>query len=299
MEEEKPIKLEGRPRLCKVSPKEYSKDRSDNVFQFSGLADFDSTPGECFLSLFLLLAIAACLYYFTLMSIEVFHVLISEEEKKVKVKVKGRRRLCKVSHRDGDAADRKLPSDEPKFSELVDFDSPPPPPKDVIEIDESGGKSEIRDILNQLSSRFDLLSIERRKAPKSIQPIEDSPALVRMEETGQDNLVDLLDYASADSSFSSPQISSNASNNTGGGIVNIEDDSDDFVEVSDHFESEQDNSIILSGPKFTYKLPGKIAKMLYPHQREGLKWLWSLHCQGKGGILGDDMGLGKTMQVKK
>lgn len=46
-----------------------------------------------------------------------------------------------------------------------------------------------------------------------------------------------------------------------------------------------------------YKLPGKTAKMLYPHQREGLKWLWSLHCKGKGGILGDDMGLGKTMQI--
>ena len=43
----------------------------------------------------------------------------------------------------------------------------------------------------------------------------------------------------------------------------------------------------------------KIGKMLYPHQREGLTWLWSLHCLGKGGILGDDMGLGKTMQVRK
>ncbi|KAM3405627.1 hypothetical protein ACQJBY_008248 [Aegilops geniculata] len=46
-----------------------------------------------------------------------------------------------------------------------------------------------------------------------------------------------------------------------------------------------------------YKLPGSIFKMLYPHQREGLKWLWLLHCRGTGGILGDDMGLGKTMQV--
>jgi hypothetical protein len=46
-----------------------------------------------------------------------------------------------------------------------------------------------------------------------------------------------------------------------------------------------------------YKLPGDIFKMLYPHQREGLKWLWVLHCRGTGGILGDDMGLGKTMQV--
>ncbi|KAF0895629.1 hypothetical protein E2562_013926 [Oryza meyeriana var. granulata] len=46
-----------------------------------------------------------------------------------------------------------------------------------------------------------------------------------------------------------------------------------------------------------YKLPGSIFKMLYPHQREGLRWLWVLHCKGTGGILGDDMGLGKTMQV--
>ncbi|KAL4567255.1 hypothetical protein LXL04_022833 [Taraxacum kok-saghyz] len=53
----------------------------------------------------------------------------------------------------------------------------------------------------------------------------------------------------------------------------------------------------LSDPKFQFVLPSKIANMLYPHQREGLKWHWSLHCNGKGGILGDDMGLGKTMQI--
>ncbi|CAM0879622.1 unnamed protein product [Alopecurus aequalis] len=56
-----------------------------------------------------------------------------------------------------------------------------------------------------------------------------------------------------------------------------------------------------------YKLPGSIFMMLYPHQREGLKWLWALHCRcrgtrqdhghGTGGILGDDIGLGKTMQI--
>ncbi|KAM0863314.1 hypothetical protein ACQ4PT_044690 [Festuca glaucescens] len=45
-----------------------------------------------------------------------------------------------------------------------------------------------------------------------------------------------------------------------------------------------------------YKLPARILNKLYPHQREGLSWLWSLHCRGTGGILGD-MGLGKTMQV--
>ncbi|KAG8640786.1 protein CHROMATIN REMODELING 24 isoform X1 [Manihot esculenta] len=60
---------------------------------------------------------------------------------------------------------------------------------------------------------------------------------------------------------------------------------------------EDESSFSLAGPRSTFELPSKIAKMLYPHQRDGLKWLWSLHYQGKGGILGDDMGLGKTMQI--
>ena len=47
----------------------------------------------------------------------------------------------------------------------------------------------------------------------------------------------------------------------------------------------------------TFMLPPKVAKILFPHQLEGIKWLWGLHIKGMGGILGDDMGLGKTMQV--
>eukprot|EP00958_Prasinococcus_capsulatus_P019603 scaffold2437_cov395-Prasinococcus_capsulatus_cf.AAC.14 len=46
-----------------------------------------------------------------------------------------------------------------------------------------------------------------------------------------------------------------------------------------------------------FHLTGEAAYNLYPHQREGLKWLWSLHKKQSGGILGDDMGLGKTRQV--
>ena len=75
------------------------------------------------------------------------------------------------------------------------------------------------------------------------------------------------------------------------------DDVDEFDDCTDGSGLDDESAITLSGPSSIYKLPGKIAKMLYPHQRDGMKWLWSLHCQGKGGILGDDMGLGKTMQV--
>lgn len=56
-------------------------------------------------------------------------------------------------------------------------------------------------------------------------------------------------------------------------------------------------AIVYGGDKGKYILPENIARMLYPHQKDGLKWLWSLHCMPSGGILGDDMGLGKTMQV--
>lgn len=31
----------------------------------------------------------------------------------------------------------------------------------------------------------------------------------------------------------------------------------------------------------------------------GVKWLWELHTQRVGGIIGDEMGLGKTIQVRR
>jgi len=44
-------------------------------------------------------------------------------------------------------------------------------------------------------------------------------------------------------------------------------------------------------------LPRSLYERLFPYQKEGLVWLWSLHVQGTGGILGDEMGLGKTVQI--
>ncbi|CAM9657094.1 unnamed protein product, partial [Choristocarpus tenellus] len=41
-------------------------------------------------------------------------------------------------------------------------------------------------------------------------------------------------------------------------------------------------------------LPANLYKNMYPHQRQGVEWLWGLHQGDMGGILGDDMGLGKT-----
>ncbi|CAM9254896.1 unnamed protein product [Ectocarpus sp. 8 AP-2014] len=40
-----------------------------------------------------------------------------------------------------------------------------------------------------------------------------------------------------------------------------------------------------------------IAQRLFQFQRTGVRWMWQLHRQGAGGIVGDEMGLGKTVQV--
>uniref|UniRef100_H2XXZ3 DNA excision repair protein ERCC-6 n=1 Tax=Ciona intestinalis TaxID=7719 RepID=H2XXZ3_CIOIN len=45
------------------------------------------------------------------------------------------------------------------------------------------------------------------------------------------------------------------------------------------------------------KMPGKIWNKLYKYQQTGVKWLWELHTQHVGGVLGDEMGLGKTVQI--
>ena len=37
---------------------------------------------------------------------------------------------------------------------------------------------------------------------------------------------------------------------------------------------------------------------LFDYQKTGVKWLWELHTQRAGGIIGDEMGLGKTIQVR-
>ncbi|XP_068424516.1 DNA excision repair protein ERCC-6 [Clinocottus analis] len=46
-----------------------------------------------------------------------------------------------------------------------------------------------------------------------------------------------------------------------------------------------------------FKVPGFLWRKLYKYQQTGVRWMWELHCQQAGGILGDEMGLGKTIQV--
>lgn len=102
----------------------------------------------------------------------------------------------------------------------------------------------------------------------------------------------------------SPKVSTfRSKGNTSYDNLDLEKENRGFVENNAEdvgWEKTEDFKMEPTGPAATskpYKLPGRIFKTLYPHQREGLRWLWVLHCRGTGGILGDDMGLGKTMQV--
>ncbi|XP_064636661.1 DNA excision repair protein ERCC-6-like [Lineus longissimus] len=46
-----------------------------------------------------------------------------------------------------------------------------------------------------------------------------------------------------------------------------------------------------------FKVPPKIWNRLYRYQKTCVRWLWELHCQDAGGIVGDEMGMGKTIQM--
>ncbi|PIN09400.1 Transcription-coupled repair protein CSB/RAD26 (contains SNF2 family DNA-dependent ATPase domain) [Handroanthus impetiginosus] len=316
----------------------------------------------------------------SLTCVAVFDSNVPGEERKMKVRIEGRRRLCRISkNNDGDAGEGKdfIRDEGANFDGISDFDSP----LQVNKTCETTG-NEIRDILNDLSSRLEILSIEKKRVPKKVDVMEDLQESVRSKlsnvslkegfaghETAasyplsSDSLVDTIgskvggavkkehqkeksyiaiskddkkvdkanrtmskcnglnknELRRAHIKLGSAKDSSQGYNykreeenyDTNdyvdlteihtvkqvdwgqGKIVEVSDEeSDEVTMLDDHVDD-----FILSGPKWTYRLPGKIANMLYPHQREGLKWLWSLHCKGKGGILGDDMGLGKTMQM--
>ncbi|KAM9065069.1 DNA excision repair protein ERCC-6 isoform X2 [Sarcophilus harrisii] len=58
-------------------------------------------------------------------------------------------------------------------------------------------------------------------------------------------------------------------------------------------ESEESDAEFEEG----FRMPGFLFKKLFKYQQTGVRWLWELHCQQAGGILGDEMGLGKTIQI--
>ncbi|PKA64751.1 DNA repair and recombination protein RAD54 [Apostasia shenzhenica] len=228
-----------------------------------------------------------------------------------KVKLDGRRRLCKLSSRpDSDSPDGASPRGD--------------------ETDSAGGDS-IRGILDDLSSRLESLSVERSRprfppdprdsepefisAPSSLSPsppeVEGGRAIAKVKVSAVKPLA--LITGKGNMGGTSEGIKGKAAEH----LVLDEEGSEegdcvavgnfkkwgegDYEAGEDLSDSDGGDPIRFAGigncKDLMYKLPGWTARMLYPHQREGLKWLWSLHCHGTGGILGDDMGLGKTMLV--
>lgn len=65
--------------------------------------------------------------------------------------------------------------------------------------------------------------------------------------------------------------------------------------------TDEANCLVLKDPSrpitHQFRLSPNLSSTLYPHQREGVTWLYGLWKVGAGGILADDMGLGKTMQT--
>jgi DNA excision repair protein ERCC-6-like len=223
---------------------------------------------------------------------------LAEEEEARKVKLAGRRRLCKTSDSTAAAATAQ--------EELED------------DLDDGGS---IYDILNDLTTRFDSLSVQKTNpARPTSQQVAPLPCALTTDPDDDDGSSPLqasmhisrgamakpADPTSVFTAHHSRQEVHNdkgvtkdwGTNRVPGASSFSDSDADDSEDVgwekTEDFKMEPTGSAASSKP---YKLPGTIFKILYPHQREGLQWLWVLHCRGTGGILGDDMGLGKTMQV--
>ncbi|KAL5702314.1 Protein CHROMATIN REMODELING 8 [Ranunculus cassubicifolius] len=86
-------------------------------------------------------------------------------------------------------------------------------------------------------------------------------------------------------------------------ILDGSDEARDNQITSDYEEENQDpedaddsasSYVTLEGG---FKIPDVIFNKLFDYQKVGVQWLWELHCQRAGGIIGDEMGLGKTIQV--
>lgn len=82
------------------------------------------------------------------------------------------------------------------------------------------------------------------------------------------------------------------------------EDSRDSLDMSSYEEEKQedDEDSDNNEPPFVtleggLKIPESIFNNLFDYQKVGVQWLWELHCQRAGGIIGDEMGLGKTIQV--
>ncbi|XP_047330886.1 protein CHROMATIN REMODELING 24 [Impatiens glandulifera] len=374
-EEKQPtVRLEGRRRLCKAS---LIDDCEDDVPTFSGFSDFDSPSSVgkysfrscddnlqeddnedddenfkrvdsdshshgtiCFLSLLHMQNKQT--------NTRVLDVPNVEKNKPLKVKLEGKKRLCKAKSRDDnhDVVSTEMEANEMEdYLSLRDFDSPAPPKPKFDRKDTSS--NDIRDILGDLSAKLEILSINKTRIPKmnnqnvgrdagstsfTSVPSNVQTDLESKYREGETFEANVDSFHNAINKITEPlqverknnlmRVDGKSLPMNQSFVSKDEEEDDDCLIISDskvlkketkNIELQEsgpskvdvldcpipgdEHSITLSSSNQTFILPGKVGKILFPHQRDGLKWLWSLHCQVKGGILGDDMGLGKTMQI--
>jgi DNA excision repair protein ERCC-6 len=78
-----------------------------------------------------------------------------------------------------------------------------------------------------------------------------------------------------------------------GGAADSGEEDGEMAESSDDAEAVQEDVEFSGG----FRVPRALYDRLFPYQRTAVKWMWELHCQEAGGIIGDEMGLGKTVQT--
>ncbi|GKY94165.1 hypothetical protein MPSEU_000382600 [Mayamaea pseudoterrestris] len=84
--------------------------------------------------------------------------------------------------------------------------------------------------------------------------------------------------------------------------INYEDRVDDWIDnglprMKKMMERDADEAIPGAHYVDGLYVPAWTNDKLFEYQREGIKWMWGLHQQQVGGVVGDEMGLGKTCQV--
>ncbi|KAG9444104.1 hypothetical protein H6P81_015444 [Aristolochia fimbriata] len=218
-----------------------------------------------------------------------------------------RRRLRKLSSA-SEETDRNDQIEPPSFDFDFDSETEKSPPR-------------IRDILDDLTAKFDSLSVQKKNNLSGPIDMEEERTALDKNKSAA-NLEFSFDLGlnfQSDSEGKPPKCEKAA-------FVSLSSDDEESVVIGskksiieekstssvDSLEGKNgslrelprdtvidsdEGSLTFDGSGQEFVLLGTIGKTLYPHQREGIRWLWSLHCMRTGGILGDDMGLGKTMQI--
>ncbi|KAK9144440.1 hypothetical protein Sjap_004343 [Stephania japonica] len=78
------------------------------------------------------------------------------------------------------------------------------------------------------------------------------------------------------------------------GDISVTSDNDEEHQDDEAADDTESSHVTLEGG---LKIPDFIYEKLFDYQKVGVQWMWELHCQRAGGIIGDEMGLGKTVQV--